>query len=63
MNSEIKSSMGLREWMMLLILSVLWGGSFSFVEVVISELPPLTIVLLRVGLAAFALWIFAFSIG
>jgi len=55
--------MGLREWMMLLILSVLWGGSFFFVEVVISELPPLTIVLLRVGLAALALWIFAFSIG
>jgi drug/metabolite transporter (DMT)-like permease len=46
------------EWAMLLALSVLWGGSFFFVGVVIKELPPLTIVLLRVGLAAIFLNIF-----
>ena len=63
MNAAINQSMGFREWVMLLTLSILWGGSFFFVEVVVSELPPLTIVLLRVGLAAIALWIFAFSIG
>jgi drug/metabolite transporter (DMT)-like permease len=55
--------MGIREWVMLITLSILWGGSFFFVEVVVDQLPPLTIVLLRVGLAAIALWIFAFSIG
>ncbi|MES9843131.1 MAG: DMT family transporter [Candidatus Sedimenticola sp. PURPLELP] len=63
MNSGINSTMGPGEWLMLLTLSVLWGGSFFFVEVAISELPPLTIVSLRVLLAAVALWIFAFSIG
>src|SRR5262245_59904389 len=40
------------EWAMLLALSVLWGGSFFFTAVVVIELPPLTIVVLRVGLAA-----------
>lgn len=48
---------------MLVALSVLWGGSFFFVEVAVAALPPLTIVFLRVGLAAIALWIFAFVTG
>lgn len=44
------------EWAMLLGLSVLWGGSFFFVEVALDELPPLTLVWIRVTLAAIALW-------
>lgn len=56
--TPIKTRMGAREWMMLLTLSVLWGGSFFFVEVAITELPPFTTVTLRVALAALALWIF-----
>lgn len=48
---------------MLLALSVLWGGSFFFVGVAVGELPPLTIVLLRVGLAAAGLWLIAFVLG
>ncbi len=55
--------MGLREWLMLLTLSVLWGGSFFFVELVVHELPPLTIVALRVALAAMALWTYALATG
>lgn len=43
------------EWVLLLILSVLWGGSFFFVGVTVKALPPFTIVALRVGLAAIAL--------
>lgn len=41
---------------MLVALSVLWGGSFFFVEILVDYLPPLTIVTCRVGLAALALW-------
>ena len=63
MTPTINQSMGLREWIMLVALSLLWGGSFFFVEVAVDALPPLTIVLLRVGLAAIALWIFAFATG
>jgi len=41
-----------RDWS---LLSVLWGGSFFFNGVVLKELPPLTVVLLRVALAALIL--------
>ena len=41
---------------MLVVLSILWGGSFFFIEVLVEHLPPLTIVNLRVALAAITLW-------
>ena len=37
---------------LLVFLSILWGGSFFFTGAVVRELPPLTIVLVRVGLGA-----------
>jgi len=43
------------DWLLLLALSVLWGGSFFFSKVALAEVPPLTMVLIRVGLAAAAL--------
>jgi drug/metabolite transporter (DMT)-like permease len=43
------------EWALLLFLSVLWGGSFFFVGVAVKEVPPLTLVFLRVSLAALLL--------
>jgi drug/metabolite transporter (DMT)-like permease len=50
--NPINRSMNGSEWLALLLLSVLWGGSFFFAGVQIKTLPPFTIVLLRVGLAA-----------
>ncbi len=47
--------MGPVEWALLLTLSLLWGGSFFFAKVAVAEVPPLTLVLLRVGIAAAAL--------
>src|SRR6266853_1802951 len=44
-----------RDWSLLAVLSVLWGGSFFFSGVVLKELPPLTVVLLRVALASLIL--------
>ncbi|OFW97260.1 MAG: ABC transporter permease [Alphaproteobacteria bacterium RIFCSPHIGHO2_12_FULL_66_14] len=44
-----------REWSLLVLLSVLWGGSFFFAKVAIGELRPLTVVFGRVALAALAL--------
>jgi drug/metabolite transporter (DMT)-like permease len=61
--SSINTSMGMREWLMLITLSLLWGGSFFFVGVAVVELPPLTIVTLRVGLAAITLWIIVLFMG
>jgi len=50
-------SMNPTEWSLLLLLSVIWGGSFFFTGVAVKELPPFTIVAARVGLAALALLI------
>ena len=45
-------TMNLTQWGLLVVLSVLWGGAFFFVGVAVVELPPLTVVLARVGIAA-----------
>ena len=50
--------MGAREWGMLILLSILWGGSFFFIGIAVKALPPFTIVALRVSLAAVALLVF-----
>lgn len=57
MSPTIENTMNPKVWAMLLTLSVLWGSSFFFVGLVVSALPPLTIVLVRVGFAAVTLWI------
>jgi drug/metabolite transporter (DMT)-like permease len=44
-----------RDWALLGVLSVLWGGSFFFNGLALRELPPLTLVFLRVVLAALIL--------
>ncbi len=49
---QIPNQMASRDWGLLVTLSIVWGGSFFFAEVAIKELPPLTIVLVRVMLGA-----------
>jgi drug/metabolite transporter (DMT)-like permease len=44
-----------RDWSLLGLLSVLWGGSFFFNGLILRELPPLTVVFLRVAVAALIL--------
>lgn len=63
MTAGINNTMGTREWAKLIVLSVLWGGSFFFIGVAVNELPPLTIVFSRVLLAALALWCIALVMG
>ncbi len=55
--------MGAREWLLLLVLSVLWGGSYFFAAVALSSLPPLTLALARVSLAAAALLLLCAATG
>lgn len=47
--------MSATEWGLLLILAVLWGGTFLFQKVALAALPPITVLLARVVLAAPAL--------
>jgi len=51
------------DWVMLLSLSLIWGGSFFLNTVILTELPTLTLVAARVSLAAIALWGFAAITG
>ena len=52
-----------KEWLLLVILSVLWGGSFFFIKIALVDLLPLTIVLGRVSLAAIVLIAFVYLRG
>lgn len=63
MTSSTNHTMNAKVWSLLILLSVLWGGSFFFVGVAVQELPPLIIVTLRVSLAAATLWIIALLLG
>ncbi len=49
-------AINIQTWSRLVLLSVLWGGSFFFNGVAVRDLPPLTIVFIRVALAAVLLW-------
>jgi drug/metabolite transporter (DMT)-like permease len=51
------------DWLLLILLSIVWGGSFFFAKVAVAELPPLTIVLARVVMAAAALHLIVLAIG
>jgi drug/metabolite transporter (DMT)-like permease len=51
--------MGPAEWAMVSALSLIWGGSYLFNAVALRSFAPLTIVALRVSLAAITLWLFA----
>ncbi|HUL06549.1 MAG TPA: DMT family transporter [Candidatus Acidoferrum sp.] len=63
MGSDRALRMGPLEWALLVALSVLWGGSFFFAKLAVAALPPFTIVLGRVGLAAVALNLLVRALG
>jgi drug/metabolite transporter (DMT)-like permease len=51
--------MSAKNWGLLLLLALLWGSSFFFYKILVAALPPVTVVLGRVGIAAIAmtLWL------
>lgn len=56
MNGTIHTRMEPRDWGQLLLLSLIWGGSFFLIGISVDQIPVLTLVALRVGFAAMALW-------
>lgn len=48
-------TMGIVEWSLLILLSFVWGGSFFFIEIILTEWQPFSIVLGRVSIAAVVL--------
>ena len=49
-------SMSAADWLMLIALSLLWGGSFYFAKIAVREIAPLALALGRVGIAAMVLY-------
>jgi drug/metabolite transporter (DMT)-like permease len=54
----INSEMTGREWAILLVLAVIWGGAFLFIGVAVKHVHPLTYVWLRLTIAAGAMLLF-----
>jgi drug/metabolite transporter (DMT)-like permease len=42
--------------LLLLLLGSLWGSSYLFIKIVVSEVPPTTLVAVRLGLSAIIMW-------
>lgn len=55
--------MGATEWILLIALATVWGGSFFFAAIALEALPPFTIVFARVAIAAIALNILVRALG
>jgi drug/metabolite transporter (DMT)-like permease len=61
--APVQKTMTASDWALLIVLSVVWGGSFLFIAVAVKELPPLTIVACRVALGALALHLVLKAMG
>ena len=55
--------MSAADWLMLIALSVLWGGSFYFAKIAVLEIPPLTLALARVAIAGAVLAVLVRPLG
>jgi drug/metabolite transporter (DMT)-like permease len=51
------------DWLLLVLLSVIWGGGFVLAKIAVAELPPLSIVLGRVVIAAATLHLLVLATG
>jgi drug/metabolite transporter (DMT)-like permease len=54
----INRTMTRGQWAVLLLLGLIWGGSFLFIKVGVTHVAPLTFVWLRVAIASLALLLF-----
>ena len=54
----IHQEMTSREWLVLLLLAVIWGGAFMFIGVAVRHVDPLTYVWLRLTIAATGMFLF-----
>jgi drug/metabolite transporter (DMT)-like permease len=52
----IRSQMNRGDWLVLLVLAVIWGGAFFFIGVAVRHVQPLTYVFLRLSIGAAGLW-------
>lgn len=54
--SSSQTLMNGRDWLLLILLATVWGGSYFFVKVAVRDIGPLTVVFVRVLLASLILF-------
>ena len=59
----INRTMDAGQWRSLLLLALIWGGAFFFIDVAVAEIAPLTFVWVRLAVAAAALWLYLWATG
>jgi drug/metabolite transporter (DMT)-like permease len=52
----IRSQMNGSDWLLMLVLALIWGGAFFFIGVAVRHVQPLTYVWLRLTIGAAGLW-------
>jgi len=62
-HAMIRSQMNRGDWLILLVLAVIWGGAFFFIGVAVRHVPPLTYVWLRLTIGAAGLWAYLMARG
>jgi drug/metabolite transporter (DMT)-like permease len=63
MKTDNAPRMGTIEWILLVSLSILWGGSFFFSKIAVAAIPPFTLVLGRTGMASLTLMLVLHALG
>ena len=58
MAGETEYRMSALTWGLLVLLGLIWGGSFFFARIAVQQVPPFTLVFLRLSLAAIALHLY-----
>ena len=61
--TPLQKSISLSSWGLMLLLALIWGGSFTANRAALTELGVLTTVAIRVSGAALALWLWVFARG
>ncbi len=59
----ITARMSASDWGLLLLLSLIWGGSFFLIALIVGHMPVLWVVALRVMIAAAVLWAIVLATG
>jgi len=63
MRRQIRTVMGATDWLLLVTLGTLWGSSYFFGKVALAQLPPFTVAVGRLGVAAAVLQVVVRAAG
>ena len=60
---KLDKTAGSSEFVLLMLLGILWGIPYALTKISLATIPPVTIAATRVSLAAIVLWIAVFALS